>query len=50
MKGLLNPEVMGPGLDPCLGLIVSCGESTQDLALFTGLFKWFILGQRQKNY
>lgn len=27
MKGLLNPEGMGPDLDPCLGLMVSCGDS-----------------------
>lgn len=28
IKGLLNPEEMGLDLDSCLGLIVSCGDST----------------------
>jgi len=42
MKGLLNPEKMGLGLDPCLEFIAFCGDST-DLVLFTGLFQRFIL-------
>jgi len=28
MKGLLNPEEMGLGLDPCLEFIAFCGDST----------------------
>lgn len=45
MKGLLNPE----GPDPCLGLIVFCGDSPGP-GVFRGLFQGFSLEQREQNY